>query len=172
MPFLAYYPGQIKQDNLNEEVHFVGSDAKILQAGRPSAYEALEPRRNYPPTHPIALSNFGETQMRPLGDIALARSGDKGANCNIGIFVHTDEEWDWLRSFLTGETMKELCGEDWKDEFWIERVEFEHLKAVHFVIYGILGRGVSSSSRLDSLGKAFAEYIRWRHVPIPVKFLR
>ena len=28
------------------------------------------------------------------------------------------------------------------------------------VIYGILERGVSSSTRLDALGKAFADYIR------------
>jgi len=68
--------------------------------------------------------------------------------------------------------MEELVGDDWKPEFYIERVEFVHLKAVHFVIYGILGRGVSSSSRLDSLGKAFAEYIRFRHVPIPIKFFK
>jgi len=27
---------------------------------------------------------------------------------------------------------------------------------VHFVVYGILGRGVSSSTILDSLGKGFA----------------
>jgi hypothetical protein len=109
--------------------------------------------------------------MRPLGDIALARSGDKGANINIGIFVSDSEQWDWLRSFLTTTEMERLMGTDWKDDFWIERIEFPGLRAVHFVIYGPLGRGVSSSSRLDSLGKAFAEFIRDRHIPIPIQFL-
>ena len=63
-------------------------------------------------------------------------------------------------------------GDDWKPEFYVERIEFRHLKAVHYVVYGPLGRGVSSSSRLDSLGKAFGEYIRAVHVPIPAKFFR
>lgn len=67
--------------------------------------------------------------------------------------------------------MQELIGEDWRDDYWIERIEFGALKAVHFVVYGILGRGVSSSSRLDNLGKGFAEFIRSVHVDIPVKFL-
>lgn len=168
--YLGYYPAIIEQNKLHEVVHFLES-GESFEVGHPSAYEALGPRRDYAPTNPKPISSFGETILRPLGDIALARSGDKGANINIGIFVHTAEEWDWLRSFLTKEQMQKLMGGDWKDEYWIERIEFPHLKAVHFVIYGPLGRGVSSSSRLDSLGKAFAEYIRYRHVEIPKKFL-
>jgi hypothetical protein len=39
------------------------------------------------------------------------------------------------------------------------------------VIYGCLGRGVSSSTRLDSLGKGFADYIRDRVIDIPIAFL-
>jgi hypothetical protein len=169
--FLVYYPGVIAQNKLTEAVHFLDGKGRSFDVGHPPAYEELAPRRNYAPTNPKALGSFGETVTRPLGDISLARSGDKGANINIGIFVSGLEEWDWLRSFLTVEQMKKLMGTDWKDDFWIERVEFPGLKAVHFVIYGPLGRGVSSSSRLDALGKAFAEYIRARHVPIPVKFL-
>lgn len=66
--------------------------------------------------------------------------------------------------------MQRLIGTDWKDDFWIEKIQFPGLKAVQFVIYGPLGRGVSSPSRLDSLGKAFGKYIRARHVPIPASF--
>jgi len=50
-------------------------------------------------------------------------------------------------------------------------VEFARLRAVHFVIYGALARGVSSSPLLDAFGKGFADFVRARHVPIPVKFL-
>jgi hypothetical protein len=172
IPYLAFYPGIVEQSKLNEEVHFLGASPRSFEAGHPPAYEALAPRRNFAPTSPTALTAFGETASRPLGDIALARSGDKGANANIGLFIpdSTDEQWNWLRSFLTAEKMQELIGDDWREDFWIERIEFEKLRAVHFVVYGILGRGVSSSSRLDSLGKAFAEFIRDVHVPIPVKF--
>jgi hypothetical protein len=87
------------------------------------------------------------------------------------VCVHTAEEWAWLRAFLTRDKMRELMGEDWQKWFVIERVEFAEIFAVHFVVYGLLGRGVSSSSRLDSLGKGFAEYIRARHVEVPERFL-
>lgn len=50
-------------------------------------------------------------------------------------------------------------------------VELPDIAAVHFVIYGPLGRGVSSSTRLDGLGKGFAEFIRAVHVPVPRKLL-
>jgi hypothetical protein len=110
---------------------------------------------------------FGPTKKARLGDIALARSGDKGSNINIGLFVREEGAWPWFRSFLTTGRMKQLMAKDWSDKFSIERVEFPHIWAVHFVIYGCLGRGVSSSSRLDSLGKGFADFLRDRVVDVP-----
>lgn len=67
--------------------------------------------------------------------------------------------------------MQELMADDWRDDFFIERMEFPNIWAVHFVIYGPLGRGVSSCRLLDALGKGFADYIRDRVVEIPEKFL-
>lgn len=67
--------------------------------------------------------------------------------------------------------MRELIGGDWNDSFFIERVEFPNIMAVHFVIYGILGRGVSSSSRLDGFGKGFVDYVRDKMVDVPVEIL-
>jgi hypothetical protein len=61
--------------------------------------------------------------------------------------------------------------DDWDESFLVERVEFPRIHAVHFVIYGLLGRGVSSSSRLDGFGKGFADYVRDKLVEIPVGIL-
>jgi hypothetical protein len=36
---------------------------------------------------------------------------------------------------------------------------------------GILGRGVSSSSRLDGFGKGFVDYIRDKFVEVPLDIL-
>jgi len=69
---------------------------------------------------------------------------------------------------MTRERMRELIGEDWEEGFFIERVEFEGIKTVPFVIYGILGRGVSSSSRLDGFGKRFVDYVRDKVVGVLV----
>lgn len=174
-PFLGYYPATIPQTELDEAVVVLGSspgeEPTRFTVGPPKTTEPLAPRDNYETAHPRPLSDFGPIELCPIGDVFLARSGDKGANVNLGLFVHTPEEWDWLRSFFTSEKMKELMGDDWRNWFWVERVEMPRIFAIHFVIYGPLGRGISSSRLLDGLGKGFGEFIRAVHVPIPVKFL-
>ncbi|EQL02166.1 DUF1446 domain-containing protein [Ophiocordyceps sinensis CO18] len=73
---------------------------------------------------------------------------------------------------MTRDKLKELMREDWRDGYFVERVEMPNIFAVHFVVYGALGRGVTSSSRLDCLGKGFAEFIRAVWVPVPTRFLQ
>ena len=174
--FLAMYPALYSQDLLKETVTMINvKGEKVgepISAGHPPKYEALERRENNEATmNGTPLSNFGPSKAMRLGDLVLARSGDKGSNLNVGFFVRTAKAWEWLRSFLSSIQMIELMGEDWSEDYFLERVEFPNIFAVHFVIYGILGRGVSSSTRLDSLGKAFADYIRNKVVNIPVEQL-
>ncbi|TVY47377.1 hypothetical protein LOCC1_G007025 [Lachnellula occidentalis] len=167
-PFIAYYPAIYPQDSIIEEVIFVNENDQLekpISAGHPPRYEDLENRVSYDTINPVKFS--GSTRQIRLGDIALARSGDKGSNLNFGLFVQTVKQWDWLRSFMSRAQMRRLLGDDDRDEYFIERVEFPHIFAVHFVIYGILGRGVSSSSRLDGFGKGFADFIRDVMVDVP-----
>lgn len=173
-PFLAYYPALINQDLLNEGVallHTDGSVAQDVEAGHPPEYTDLQVRENYETTDPIQLSTFGPTKKVPLGDVVLARSGDKGANVNIGLFVRKASHYSWLQSLLTRDRMRELMGQDWRSDYFIERVEFPRILAVHFVIYGPLGRGVSSCRLLDALGKGFADYIRCKIIDVPISFI-
>lgn len=176
-PFLAYYPAIVKQDDLNEEINFIEGPDSIISfpTGHPLEYEALQPRASYnhsPSSDEAALLQSPTRSIR-LGDIALARSGDKGSNLNFGIFVPDATHWPWLRSYMSVERMREMLvdDDDWDESFLVERVEFPYIHAVHFVIYGILGRGVSSSSRLDGFGKGFADYVRDKVVEVPVGIL-
>lgn len=172
--FYVYYPCIMPQNELEEAVHFLekgGSTRESFPSGHPPAYEEFGKRESYDTANPVPLESFGPTVTMPLGNIVIGRSGDKGPNVNMGLFTDRPEIWEWLRSFLTLDRMKKLVGGDWKDEFQIERVEFPKIYAVHFVIYGILGRGVSSSTLLDNRGKGFTDYIRAKHVEVPEKFL-
>ncbi|TPX11477.1 uncharacterized protein E0L32_007896 [Thyridium curvatum] len=175
LPFNQYYPALVVQTELKETVNFLGKDGQIyssIDGGHPPRYQKLGRRDSYETALVADLEIFGPTKRARLGDIVLARSGDKGANLNIGLFVRDADTWPWLQSFMTCARMKALIGDDWCEELFLERVEFKNLHAVHFVIYGILGTGVSSSTRLDSLGKGFADYIRDKVVGIPMKFLK
>ncbi|KAJ5663566.1 hypothetical protein N7507_004297 [Penicillium longicatenatum] len=171
-PFLAYYPALIKQSQISETINFIDGPSTIhtYETGHPPRYEELGVRKNYDTKAPEDF-NAPFKQMR-LGDIALARSGDKGGNLNVGFFVTNSAHWSWLRTYMSRDCMRELLSNDWKDSFFIERVEFPHIHAVHFVVYGILGRGVSSSSRLDGFGKGFADYIRDKVVDVPLEILK
>ena len=44
----------------------------------------------------------------PLGAIAGARSGDKGGNANLGVWVRTPAEYAWLERYLTADRLADL----------------------------------------------------------------
>lgn len=110
-----------------------------------------------------------ETRRAPLGAIALARSGDKGGNANIGVWVRTDEQWRWLAHTLTVERIKELLPE--AALLTVTRHVLPNLRAVNFIIEGLLGQGVAYQARFDPQAKGLGEWLRSRHVDIPLELL-
>jgi hypothetical protein len=111
------------------------------------------------------LPDNGKTRRVPLGTIAGARSGDKGGNANIGVWARTDAEHAWLRAFLTVERLRELVPE--AAGLAVRRYELPNLRALNFVVVGILGAGVASATRPDPQAKGLGEYLRSRLVDVP-----
>ncbi|MBF6464662.1 DUF1446 domain-containing protein [Nocardia beijingensis] len=109
----------------------------------------------------------GETRRVPLGTIALARSGDKGGDANIGVWVRTDEQWRWLVHTLTVARVKELLPE--AASLTVTRHVLPNLRALNFIIEGLLGRGVAYQARFDPQAKGLGEWLRSRHLDIPVE---
>ena len=105
------------------------------------------------------------TVRAPLGTIAAARSGDKGGSANVGVWVRTDSEFAWLAHALTTERVKKMLPE--AEKLTVTRHVLPHLKAVNFVIEGILGQGVASQARFDPQAKGLGEWLRSRHIDIP-----
>ena len=52
----------------------------------------------------------------------------------------------------------------------MHRYELRNLRAVNFVVVGLLGDGVASATRPDPQAKGLGEYIRSRHVDLPAEF--
>jgi Acyclic terpene utilisation family protein AtuA len=109
------------------------------------------------------------TTRAPLGLICGARSGDKGGNANVGLWTRTDEEYAWLRGYLSTERFRQLLPE--AAGLLIERYELQNLRAVNFVIVGLLGDGVASSARPDPQAKGLGEYVRSRYVDLPAELV-
>ena len=55
--------------------------------------------------------DWGAIWKLPLGSIAGARSGDKGGNANVGVWVRTDAAYHWLAHSLDVECFKALLPE-------------------------------------------------------------
>ncbi|MET9965908.1 acyclic terpene utilization AtuA family protein [Streptomyces sp. NPDC006356] len=107
----------------------------------------------------------GPTRRAPLGLIAGARSGDKGGNANVGVWVRTDDAWCWLAHELTVERFRQLIPES--RELKVTRHVLPDLRALNFVVEGILGEGVAAQHRFDPQAKALGEWLRSRHLDIP-----
>ena len=110
----------------------------------------------------------------PLGTFVHARSGDKGGDANVGLWVSaTDEKVDrrtaWLLQNVTPSFVRSLLPE--AANLDVEVYRLPNLNAVNVLIRGLLGEGVGASSRFDPQAKGLGEWIRSRHVDIPEDLL-
>ena len=110
----------------------------------------------------------GPTVRVPLGRVAGARSGDKGGNANVGLWARP-EAFGWLRETLTVERFRQLLPE--AAGLDVRRYELPNLHALNFVVVGLLGAGVAATTRPDPQAKGLGEYLRSRHIDIPVALL-
>ncbi|MDT4997264.1 MAG: hypothetical protein QOD45_1332 [Pseudonocardiales bacterium] len=111
----------------------------------------------------------GPARRVPLGTIAGARSGDKGGCANVGVWVRTEAEFGWLVHTLDLDRFQALLPET--ASLLVERHVLPNLRALNFVVEGILGQGVASNARHDPQAKALGEWLRSRLVDIPEAFL-
>jgi Acyclic terpene utilisation family protein AtuA len=124
-----------------------------------------------PPTGPAAEPGpaapppGGPAVRAPLGRVAGARSGDKGGNANLGVWARSPDAYAWLDGFLTVERLRALLPETAGLE--VRRYAFGNLLALNFVIVGLLGEGVASSTRPDPQAKGLGEHLRARLVELP-----
>lgn len=159
---IDYWPGLLDQAALDQRVEFVGGGS--FPIGLPKRVPfAGQPAQDVATTFSTAPRHSMRTVR--LGDLAYARSGDKGGVSNAGLWVKDPTNYEWLRSVLSTDELRlhitELKGLD------VERHEFLNLNAVHFLFKGLLGTGGSSSPRVDRVGKAVGEYLRTIPVPAP-----
>jgi hypothetical protein len=109
------------------------------------------------------------TRRVPLGTIAGARSGDKGGDANLGVWVRDAAAYPWLVAELTVDRLRELLPE--AKDLDIDRHLLPNLHAINFVLHDLLGQGVAASTRFDPQAKSLGEWLRSRHVDIPEALL-
>ena len=144
-----------------------GRDAS-LSPGVPEATDLPVGSDNLP-AHTGVVTADEPTSLVPLGTIIGARSGDKGGNANVGMWARSDDAYAWLDAELTLDRFRTLLPE--ADGLAIQRHAFAKLRSLNFVVVGLLGEGVASSTRPDPQAKGLGEYLRSRMVEIPDRLI-
>ena len=160
----VYWPAVIPNDLVAHTVVF--DDGSHLDVAPPAV--TGDARSAF--TRPVPQQrDHGPTTSAPLGFVAGARSGDKGGNANLGVWADSDDAFAWLADELTVDRLKELLPE--AKELRVDRHELRNIRALNFVIHGLLGEGVAASTRQDPQAKGLGEWLRSRYVDIPVALL-
>lgn len=144
-------------------------------------------------SRPDVMTSAGErSEESPLGTFVHARSGDKGGDANLGLWVARDPfgsvasyggsapapgspdaryaaRVDWLLDLVTPDFVRELLPE--AADLDIDVYALPNLGAVNVVIRGLLGAGVAAGTRTDPQAKALGEWARARLVQIPGELL-
>ncbi|GLY25434.1 acyclic terpene utilization AtuA family protein [Micromonospora sp. NBRC 101691] len=133
----------------------------------PLTCEQGPPAKQKSPVGDPSYHSYQPTRRGVLGELVGARSGDKGGDANLGVWARTGTAYAWLRGWLTVERLGELLPET--VGLTVERHELPNLRAVNFVIRGLLGQGVAASTRFDPQAKALGELLRARIVDLPAE---
>lgn len=166
-PYGVYWPTLIPSELVDQQVVLADGTrvpiAPTVGAKQPAVAELASDKSS------TTAKATGATKRLPLGTIIGARSGDKGGNANVGVWARSEAGYAWLASLLSTEKFLELVPE--ARGLAIRRYEFRKLWSLNFVVVGLLGEGVSSSTRPDAQAKSLGEYIRSRLVDIPEALL-
>jgi hypothetical protein len=167
-PYGRYWPALVAADTVDEVVVLPDGSRERLPSTGATLGEPLAGRSAVglvPPPPPT-----GPTRRAPLGVLAGARSGDKGGDANIGLWVRDPAHYVWLVDVAgTPDAIRRLLPE--AADLAIEVQPLPNLSAVNVVVRRLLGDGVASATRPDPQAKGLGEYLRSRHVDVPAGWL-
>ncbi len=144
----------------------VADPTDLTSAGRGADDVGRRPSPYLAPTDSL-------TRRQPLGTFVHARSGDKGGDANVGLWVAHDADGDvekraarvtWLAKLISPGKIRELVPE--AAELDVDVYLLPNLGGLNVVIRGLLGDGVAASTRFDPQAKALGEWLRSRLVQV------
>ena len=190
-PYGVYRPEYVDRAAVTHTVHLPDGSAHVVGSGPfetgpgglpqgPVDSGPFETGPGGPPQGPVDSGSLRKDEVLsrrarrvPLGTFCHARSGDKGGDANVGVWVRQgdlrDERTAWLASFLTADRVRLLLPE--ADTLDVEVHQLVNLHGANVLIRGLLGEGVAASTRFDPQAKGLGEWLRSRLVDIPEDLL-
>ena len=160
----VYRPALVPADLVPQYVHFEGRTTVVdTPSGGGETREGLG--ASEPPPSPAVTA----TRPIPIGRLIGTRSGDKGGDANLGVFTRDDSVYAWVADWLDVDRLRSLLPEI--GSLPVERSLLPRLRAMNFVIRGLLEEGVAASTRGDAQAKSLGEWLRARVVEVPVDLI-
>jgi hypothetical protein len=167
-PYGVYCPATVPSGLVPQQVSLLGEAPVVVTSVTSVAPQGRVEIVALQMPMPTAVP-CGATVRTPLGCLVGARSGDKGGNANLGVFVRSAAAWPWLNDFLTTERLRELLPEI--RPLRVDRFALPNICAINFVVHGLLQEGVAASTRQDGQAKSLGEWLRARVVDVPAELL-
>jgi hypothetical protein len=181
-PYGVYRAEYVARSAVSHTVHHADGSSSVVED--PLVEEGRSPvtkpgERTADPSRGFetgASAPSSTNDRRPLGTFVHARSGDKGGDANLGLWVRheastssTNDKRDarvaWLLAVVTPDFVRDLLPET--RDLEVEVHGLPNVGGVNVVVHGLLGRGVAASTRFDPQAKGLGEWARSRHVEIP-----
>ncbi len=122
---------------------------------------------------PQQLLDLTDAVSVPLIRLALARSGDKGDNANIGVIARHARYLPYIKAALSTDAVRAYfahllaAGHESKVERW----ELAGTMSLNFLLHHALAGGGAGSLRTDPQGKYFSQMLLDYPVPVPKALL-
>ncbi len=166
-PYGIYRPEYVDRSAVTHTVvHHDGSREVIAD---PTEFAEVDADTGLRPS-PYPAPQDAVNRRMPLGTFVHARSGDKGGDANLGLWVANDgsskyaARVTWLSKMITPKKIRELVPE--ARDLDVEVYLLPNLGGVNVLIHDLLGAGVAASTRFDPQAKGLGEWVRSRTVHI------
>lgn len=176
----VYWPALIDRRFVDAKVVWIDAEGAEQERSVSDSVEGAAPAEPAPPIEPVPVcDDFYREQARGedaalvaalaqdgpvrLGEFLGGRSGDKGGNCNVGIWARSVDGYRWILDHLDADWLRSVYPE--AQDLVVDRYELPGLLAVNFVVRGLLGEGVSASLRPDPQAKMVAEELLGTGLP-------
>jgi hypothetical protein len=102
-----------------------------------------------------------------LINLAMARSGDKGDHCNVGILARDSAYLPYIQHAVQPEKIREYLAHIMSDKSDVKLYSLPGLGAFNLMLEQALGGGGIASLRIDPQGKAMAQQLLDMPVAVP-----
>jgi hypothetical protein len=170
-PYGIYRAAYVDRAEVEEAVHLWDGRTLVIEHPVDVGHLPAGPVETPLPATPAD----SPTSSQPLGTFVHARSGDKGGDANVGLWVGgprdelRDRRVAWLLHLVTPDHVRQMMPE--AKDLDVEVFALPNLGGVNVLVRGLLGDGVAASTRFDPQAKAVGEWLRSRHVHLPEELL-